>query len=105
MIENSLNVESTLKFDLVSDLDTTLDEQNSVQSTPHYSYFSDDAREFIRDKLESSDMKIIVFENEIIILDEAASMGDVSSISWQLDDGNVISVIGVSTELSEFLVA
>jgi hypothetical protein len=32
-------------------------------------------------------------------------MGDVSSMSWQLDDGNVISVIGVSTELSEFLVA
>ena len=104
IIETSLNVESTLKFNLVSDLDATSDDQISVQSTPHYTYFSDDAREFIRHKLENYDMEIIVFDNEIIILDKAASMGDVSSVSWQLDDGNVISVIGVSTELSDFLV-
>jgi hypothetical protein len=50
-------------------------------------------------------MEIILFQNEILIVDKAASMGDVSSMSWQLDDGNVISVVGISAELSELLVA
>ena len=105
ILESEFGAGDTLEFDLGSGLGATSNDQSSVKNTPNYGYFSAEAREFIHYKLETSDMEIILFQNEILIVDKAASMGDVSSMSWQLDDGNVISVVGISAELSELLVA
>lgn len=93
------------QLDLGSALDTTPSDQSAVNDTPAYSQFTDNARAFIQTKLTTSNMEILLFKNEILIFDKAAVTGSSSSISWQLDDGNVISMIGLSAEFSELFVA
>ncbi|WP_281969161.1 hypothetical protein [Roseovarius nanhaiticus] len=85
--------------------DTSSSSQGNADGTPFFGKLTDDARSFIQDKLVTSDIEIILFKNEILIFDKAAVVGSGSSISWQLDDGNVISMIGFSAEFSELFVA
>lgn len=90
---------------LVDTFETTSSGQSAANSPQKYSQITDDARDFIQHKLETSDMEIHLFRNEVLIVDKAAATGDVSAISWELDDGNVISLIGLTAEFSEFFVA
>ncbi len=94
-----------LQPDLVDTLETASSGQSAANSPQKYSQITDDARDFIQHKLETSDMEIHLFRNEILIVDKATYTGDVSAISWQLDDGNVISLIGLTAEFSEVFVA
>lgn len=85
--------------------DTPSSNPITADGTPLYRQLTDSARSFIQNKLETSDIEIILFKNEILLFDKAAVAGSGSSISWQLYDGNVISMIGCSAEFSELFVA
>lgn len=104
-VESEATASDVLQPDLVDTLETTSSGQSAANSPQKYSQITDDARDFIQHKLETSDMEIHLFRNEILIVDKATSTGDISAISWQLDDGNVISLIGLTAEFSEVFVA
>lgn len=77
-------------------------------TVPEFSYlnaFDDAARNFIDAKVANADLEILVFENEIILVDRAALSGNNTAVSWQLDDGGIVSMIGLSNDMNEFLVA
>lgn len=105
ILERVPSADDTTQLNLGSPLDTTSSGQDAANGAPSYSQFTDDARDFIQNKLETSDMEILLFKNEILLFDKATVTGSTSSISWQLDDGNVISMIGFSAEFSELFVA
>lgn len=67
--------------------------------------FNDAARSFIDAKIASGDLEILVFDKEIIFVDKAAFSGNNTAVSWQLDDGGLVSMIGLSSDMAEFLVA
>lgn len=71
----------------------------------HYDLFDSHAQVFIDNLIQSADLEILVFQREIILLDKAALSGNATSLSWQFEDGAVISVIGLSSDLAEFLAA
>lgn len=81
----------------------SLDSHGNVLFSPRP--FDDSARSFLDDKLQSADFEILAFEREIIFVDKAAFSGNTSSVTWQLEDGGRISIIGLSSDLSEFFLA
>jgi len=69
--------------------------------SPSLNAFNHTVRAFLDDKIKNSDLEILVFAKEILFVDTAAFSGNSTSISWQLEDGGLISMIGLSSELSE----
>jgi hypothetical protein len=67
--------------------------------------FDEAARNFINSKMANADLEILVFANEIIFVDTAAFSAANTTVSWQLEDGGVVSMIGLSSDMAEFLVA
>jgi hypothetical protein len=67
--------------------------------------FNDAARNFIDAKIASGALEMLVFEAEIIFVDKAALSANNSVVSWQLEDGGLVSMIGLSSDMAEFLVA
>jgi hypothetical protein len=80
------------------------DHMPPLEST-YLNAFDDAARSFINSKIANADLEIIVFEREILYVDKAAFSNDNTMISWQLDDGGLVSMIGLSSDMAEFLVA
>ena len=74
-------------------------------TSPSRKKFDDAARGFLDEKISNSNLEILVFENEMIFIDPSSFAGNSVSISWQLEDGGLISMIGLSSEISEFLAA
>ena len=93
----TLSEDETVPFLAPTDIDTdpTFSSLNK---------FDDTVRAFLDDKIENSNLEILLFEREILFVDTASFSGNSISISWQLEDGGRISMIGLSSELSEFLV-
>lgn len=67
--------------------------------------FDDEARIFLDEQLALGDLEILVFAQEILLIDPDAFLTDYAAISWQLEDGAVISFIGVSSDIEDYLVA
>jgi len=77
--------------------------EGGFNSSQSFNEFDDAARQFIDAKLASGDLEMLVFENEIIFVGTATFSNDSTVVSWQLDDGGVISVIGLPSEIDTFL--
>ena len=67
--------------------------------------FDDAARRFIESKIANYEVEILVFEEEIVFVDKAAFSEGNTTISWQLEDGNLVSMIGLSADMADFLIA
>lgn len=75
---------------------------------PESSYlnaFDEAARSFIDAKIANADLEILVFETEVIYLDKAIFTGESTTVSWQLEDGGRATMIGLSSDMAEFVVA
>jgi len=81
------------------------DIEDTSTDTSHLNAFDAAARSFIDSKLANADLEILAFRNEIIFVDKAAFSGNNTSVSWQLEDGGIVSMIGLSSDMQEFLVA
>ncbi|WP_113913627.1 hypothetical protein [Roseovarius dicentrarchi] len=69
----------------------------------YLSEFDDAAQSFIDAK--GKNMEVLRFNEEVILIDKAAYSGNTTTVSWQLDDGSYVSMIGLSSDMAEFLVA
>lgn len=67
--------------------------------------FDDEVRKFIDEKIATGDLEMLVFAKEIIFVDKATFSDASKTVSWQLEDGGVVSMIGLSSDMAEFLVA
>ncbi|MTJ06057.1 MAG: hypothetical protein FH759_15425 [Sediminimonas qiaohouensis] len=67
--------------------------------------FDDAARSFIDAKIANADLEILVFDTEVIYLDKATFTGESVTVSWQLEDGGRATMIGLPSDMAEFLVA
>lgn len=74
----------------------------SEQLQLKFNLFDKSAQAFVDALIQDATMEILVFEREIILLDMAALSGNASSLSWQFEDGSMISVIGLSSDLAAF---
>ena len=83
----------------------SLESDEPASVTPSMNTFSSAARNYLGAKIHTADLEILVFSQEIIFIDKETSYGDRMSMTWQLEDGGLISMIGLSSELSEFTVA
>lgn len=97
-------------FDLVISPTEGDSELSFVDDTPYLGSslvngYNDAAESFIEAKISDNDLEILIFENEVIFIDKAAYSGSSMAISWQLEDGNYVSMIGLSSDMAEFLVA
>lgn len=78
--------------------------EDTFNGSPSFNTFDAAARQFIDEKIASGDIEMLVFENEIIFVDKATFSESGTAVSWQLEDGGVISMIGLPNEMGEFLV-
>ena len=78
--------------------------EDTFNGSPSFNTFDAAARQFIDEKIASGDIEMLVFENEIIFVDKATFSESSTAVSWQLEDGGVISMIGLPNEMGEFLV-
>lgn len=81
------------------------DSGEPTKGSSYFKEFDAAARKFIDAKIANSDLEILVFDREIIFVDKAAFSGNNTSVSWQLEDGGLVSMIGLSSDMAEFLVA
>ena len=79
--------------------------EDTEPTSPSLHKFDDAARAFLNEKIANSNLEILTFEKEIIFIDTSSFAGNSVAISWQLEDGGLLSMVGPSSELSEFLVA
>jgi len=95
---------STISAELAGSEDGGLLVDTSVAAGNTLPVF-DDAARFIIDTIlqKSGDLDMIALENELILVDmDAVGAGSAYAMSWQLDDGGVISLIGLRTEFQDF---
>ena len=76
----------------------------SISSAPGFRSFDDSARAFMDFILDKSDsVEMISSETELILIDSSAfEQGHTYVLSWQLDDGGIISMIGLRSEFQDF---
>lgn len=76
----------------------------SISSAPEFRSFDDSARAFMDFILDKSDsVEMISSETELILIDSSAfEQGHTYVLSWMLDDGGIISMIGLRSEFQDF---
>ncbi|KAJ01649.1 hypothetical protein [Sulfitobacter mediterraneus] len=76
----------------------------SISSAPEFRNFDDSARAFMDFILDKSDsVEMISSETELILIDSSAfEQGHTYVLSWMLDDGGIISMIGLRSEFQDF---
>ncbi len=76
----------------------------SISSAPEFRTFDDSARAFMDFILDKSDsVEMISSETELILIDSSAfEQGHTYVLSWMLDDGGIISMIGLRSEFQDF---
>ena len=67
--------------------------------------FDDAARSLIDYKLANSDMDIAIFLGQLLYIEKGLDVEQSMRVDWQLEDGGVITMIGMSSDMAEFLVA
>lgn len=74
-------------------------------ATPKFSMYSEDVRVFIDYLVTTSQVEVITYRNEVLLIDRRALDGQEGAAfarSWSYEDGGVISTVGIKADFEAF---
>jgi hypothetical protein len=86
---------------LVQSMSDTLE----VAAAPQFAMYSEEVRLFIDYLVTTSEVEVIAFRNEVLLIDRRAldgHEGEAFARSWSYEDGGIISTVGIRSDFEAF---